>query len=318
MRKVMQQFLGTVLPAVAATIAGVGQSGMLSATALDTWIARTAPAGASPFAIAYAPHYKMWFAACGGFAAKSRDGVNWVQVGATFGTNTYFAIAVLDERILLVGNSTTTSQLSVDGETFTATSNVVSAADITVCAGNGIFVVTTSNGVTPSQVATSSDGLTFTNQGTVGAVDIMFNGNSVVYQGGVFTACGSNTGGGPFIATSPDASTASWTVKTTPTGGGWAGATGATALATDGASNWMVGSSGGDTSYSTDDMATWTYKASFSVFIEQIIYSAAFGAFVAVGLSNLIRYTTTAAGAWQTPTTVPAGSGYWADIDSNA
>lgn len=279
---------------VAVATSGTDASGDRVMTSTDgvTWT-RSALAGT-------AQGYGVTYGEPGGtprFVAARDDGRIWTSDDATTWTQQTTPVTSHGWQALAYGNSTYVvvgrapgafrSMSSSDGITW-STGDLPAYEWTSVTYGAGTFVAVSSGG----QVATSSDGATWTPQ-TTGVVANAWT--SVTYGGGLFVAV-SSSGTGNRVMTSPNGIT--WTPGASAADNNWNSVTygGGTFVA--------VGSSGtGNRVMTSTDGVTWTTRSTPDKGWRGVTYGGAAGnqGFVAVGDSGAVM-TSGITGSALTPT----------------
>lgn len=143
--------------------------------------------------------------------AKIRMRYDCTFTRATLAASSLYGVCYGGGQFVAVGNSSINFMTSPDGVTWTARTVTGTTNNfLAVCYGSGLYVA-----VSNSRVATSSDGITWTN---VAALTGSWSG--ITYGAGLFIAVG-YAGSGQDVMTSPDGVT--WTLRTTPSGAGFMG-----------------------------------------------------------------------------------------------
>jgi hypothetical protein len=184
---------------------GTGGNTIASSTDGITWTGRGRTVITSEaFGVAYGNGLWVAVGEGGNTIATSTNGINWTGRGKTVITGSARSVAYGNGLWVAVGEGGNNVATSTNGITWTP-SNVMGTNALGTCIayGNGLWVAGGGGG--SSKMASSTDGINWTNRGGDGNGGVISGAvNSVAYGNNLWVAFGISSGGTPTYATSTD------------------------------------------------------------------------------------------------------------------
>ena len=297
------------IPSTLLTISANQTNAATSVDGGDTWVLRTMPAAPFWFPLIYANNQFLAIGNASTIAATSPDGITWTQ--RAMPTASAWSQVAYGNGIYAANGQNDPSVISRSSNGISWTNGTAgSGAYGGIAFGNNIFVIAETTANAGSAVRYSSDAITWTSAGTLGAS----TGWGRVYY---------NANGGGFIVISNVSSnrvsqsstgTSGFTIRTLPSSTNWGGA-----LAY-GNGVWSYLAQDGLTAASSTDGITWTSRTATPVSTgwTSMFFSSALGKFIAVGSgsANQVAYSSTGTGSW-TIKSIPT-YGEWYSISGTA